>query len=42
MLVSVKLDVQNCFENQDDYKDNLGAKRFVSETSKELKDIYDI
>ena len=37
MLVSVKLDLQNCFENQDDYEDNQGAEIFVSETSKEYK-----
>ena len=41
MLVSVKLDLQNCFKNQGDYVDNLGAERFVSETSKEQK-IFDI
>ena len=33
----MKLDLQNCFKNQDDYEDNQGAERFVSETSKEYK-----
>ena len=33
----MKLDLQNCFENQDDYEDNQGAEIFVSESSKEYK-----
>ena len=31
----MKLDLQNCFKNQDDYENNQGAEIFVSETSKE-------
>ena len=34
MLVSVNLDLQNCFKNQDDYVDNLGAERLFQKQAR--------
>ena len=37
MLVSIKFDLQNCFENQDDYDDNQGAERLFQKLAKSYK-----
>ena len=42
MLVSAKIWSSKFVWESRDYDDNLGAETFVSETSKELKDISDI
>lgn len=34
MLVSAKFDLQNWFENQDDYDDNQGAERLFQKLAK--------
>ena len=34
MLVSINFDLQNCFENQDDYDDNQGAERLFQKLAK--------
>ena len=37
MLVSIKFDLQNYFEYQDDYDDNQGAERLFQKLAKSYK-----